>query len=217
MLLARGQGADRDRALGLLDRAFATASTLGMAAVAEGILNDLARATNARAGLDSLVAELARAVGLGSRDRRAAYDGWLELLTVVSELVAAAPLAARMRTRMGESRPKGARRGGGAAASRTSDIAGADRRPRRSLIACRPAGPVEQWFSQIARPESVRTQPVAGAGHPAVSPATNCNPSDPSEGPNASQNSVRLTYLAATLSLAHHIDHVIRHNAVGGR
>ena len=25
----------------------------------------------------------------------------------------------------------------------------------------------------------------------------------------------RLTYLAATLSLVHHIDHVIRHNAVG--
>ena len=37
MLLARGQGADRDRALGLLDRALATAGTLGMAAVAEGI------------------------------------------------------------------------------------------------------------------------------------------------------------------------------------
>jgi hypothetical protein len=37
MLLARGQVADRSRALGLLDRALATASTLGMAAVAEGI------------------------------------------------------------------------------------------------------------------------------------------------------------------------------------
>ena len=37
MLLARGQAADRSRALELLDRALATASTLGMAAVAEGI------------------------------------------------------------------------------------------------------------------------------------------------------------------------------------
>jgi predicted ATPase len=37
MLLARGQGADRDRALGLLDRALGTAGTLGMAAVADGI------------------------------------------------------------------------------------------------------------------------------------------------------------------------------------
>ena len=37
MLLARGQAADRNRAPGLLDQAFATASTLGMAAVAEGI------------------------------------------------------------------------------------------------------------------------------------------------------------------------------------
>jgi hypothetical protein len=37
MLLARGQAADRTRALELLDRAHGTASTLGMAAVAEGI------------------------------------------------------------------------------------------------------------------------------------------------------------------------------------
>jgi tetratricopeptide (TPR) repeat protein len=37
MLLARGQAADRDRASGLLDQALATASTLGMAAVAEEI------------------------------------------------------------------------------------------------------------------------------------------------------------------------------------
>ena len=37
MLLCRGQPADRSLALGLLDRALATASTLGMAAVAEGI------------------------------------------------------------------------------------------------------------------------------------------------------------------------------------
>jgi tetratricopeptide (TPR) repeat protein len=36
MLRRRGQVADRTRALGLLDRALATASTLGMAAVAEG-------------------------------------------------------------------------------------------------------------------------------------------------------------------------------------
>jgi hypothetical protein len=35
--LARGQAADRSRAFELLDRALATASTLGMAAVAEGI------------------------------------------------------------------------------------------------------------------------------------------------------------------------------------
>jgi AAA ATPase domain len=35
MLLARGQAADRHRALGLLDRALASASSLGMAAVAE--------------------------------------------------------------------------------------------------------------------------------------------------------------------------------------
>jgi hypothetical protein len=37
MLLARGQATDRDRVLGLLDRALATADTVGMAAVAEGI------------------------------------------------------------------------------------------------------------------------------------------------------------------------------------
>jgi hypothetical protein len=37
MLLARGRASDRDRALGLLSRALGTASTLGMAAVAEGI------------------------------------------------------------------------------------------------------------------------------------------------------------------------------------
>jgi hypothetical protein len=37
MLLARGHGADRDRASGLLDRALATADTLGMAAVADEI------------------------------------------------------------------------------------------------------------------------------------------------------------------------------------
>jgi tetratricopeptide (TPR) repeat protein len=37
MLLCRGEASDRTRALGLLDRALATASTLGMAAVAEGI------------------------------------------------------------------------------------------------------------------------------------------------------------------------------------
>jgi tetratricopeptide (TPR) repeat protein len=37
MLLCRGQPVDRSRALGLLDGALATASTLGMAAVAEGI------------------------------------------------------------------------------------------------------------------------------------------------------------------------------------
>jgi predicted ATPase len=37
MLLARGQAADRSRALRLLDRALATADTLGMVAVAEGI------------------------------------------------------------------------------------------------------------------------------------------------------------------------------------
>jgi len=37
MLLRRGQAADRSRAVELLDRALATASTLGMAAVAEGI------------------------------------------------------------------------------------------------------------------------------------------------------------------------------------
>jgi hypothetical protein len=37
MLLCRGAASDRTRALGLLDRALATASTLGMAAVAEGI------------------------------------------------------------------------------------------------------------------------------------------------------------------------------------
>jgi predicted ATPase len=37
MLLARGQAADRSRAHRLLDRALATANTLGMAAVAEGI------------------------------------------------------------------------------------------------------------------------------------------------------------------------------------
>jgi predicted ATPase len=37
MLRCRGQAADRTRALGLLDRAHASASTLGMAAVAEGI------------------------------------------------------------------------------------------------------------------------------------------------------------------------------------
>ena len=37
MLLARGQPGDRSRALGLLDRALATADTLGMAAVAEGV------------------------------------------------------------------------------------------------------------------------------------------------------------------------------------
>jgi hypothetical protein len=37
MLLARGQATDRSRALGLLDRALATADTLGMAAVAEGV------------------------------------------------------------------------------------------------------------------------------------------------------------------------------------
>jgi tetratricopeptide (TPR) repeat protein len=37
MLLCRGQDADRSRALGLLDGAFATASSLGMAAVTEGI------------------------------------------------------------------------------------------------------------------------------------------------------------------------------------
>jgi tetratricopeptide (TPR) repeat protein len=42
MLLIRGQTSDRDRALGLLDRALATASTLGMAAVAEGIRTLLA-------------------------------------------------------------------------------------------------------------------------------------------------------------------------------
>jgi hypothetical protein len=36
MLLIRGQTPDRDRALGLLDRALATASTLGMATLAEG-------------------------------------------------------------------------------------------------------------------------------------------------------------------------------------
>lgn len=37
MLLRRGQPADRGRAVGLLDRALATASSMGMAAVAEGI------------------------------------------------------------------------------------------------------------------------------------------------------------------------------------
>jgi hypothetical protein len=37
MLLRRGRAADRSRAVELLDRALATASTLGMAAVAEGI------------------------------------------------------------------------------------------------------------------------------------------------------------------------------------
>jgi tetratricopeptide (TPR) repeat protein len=37
MLLARGQAIDRGRALALLDRALATADTLGMAAMAEGI------------------------------------------------------------------------------------------------------------------------------------------------------------------------------------
>ena len=37
MLLARGQATDRSRAAELLDRALATADTLGMAAVAEGI------------------------------------------------------------------------------------------------------------------------------------------------------------------------------------
>jgi hypothetical protein len=37
VLLAGGRAADRSRALGLLDRALATADTLGMAAVAEGI------------------------------------------------------------------------------------------------------------------------------------------------------------------------------------
>jgi tetratricopeptide (TPR) repeat protein len=37
MLLARGQAADRSRALELLDRALATADTLGMVTVAEGI------------------------------------------------------------------------------------------------------------------------------------------------------------------------------------
>ncbi|HJW61237.1 MAG TPA: hypothetical protein VJ931_16535 [Actinomycetota bacterium] len=37
MLLARGQATDRSRALGLLDRALATADTFGMVAVAEGI------------------------------------------------------------------------------------------------------------------------------------------------------------------------------------
>ena len=37
MLLARGLAADRSRALGLLDRALATAETFGMVAVAEGI------------------------------------------------------------------------------------------------------------------------------------------------------------------------------------
>jgi hypothetical protein len=37
MLLARGESRDRDRVLGLLDRALATASTLGMTAVVEGI------------------------------------------------------------------------------------------------------------------------------------------------------------------------------------
>ena len=42
MLLIRGQTPDRDRALGLLDRALAPASTLGMAAVAEGIRTLLA-------------------------------------------------------------------------------------------------------------------------------------------------------------------------------
>ena len=37
MLLARGQATDRSRALGLLERALATADTLGMVAVAEGV------------------------------------------------------------------------------------------------------------------------------------------------------------------------------------
>jgi hypothetical protein len=37
VLLARGRATDRGRALGLLDRALATADTLGMAAVAEGV------------------------------------------------------------------------------------------------------------------------------------------------------------------------------------
>jgi hypothetical protein len=64
MLLRRGQAADRSRALGLLDRAFATASSLGMAAVAEGIQTLRA----AQAG-GSVSAELAAEAGVPAASR----------------------------------------------------------------------------------------------------------------------------------------------------
>ena len=63
--------------------------------------NDLARATNARAELDFLVAELARAVGLGGRDRRAASHAERARLNVTRAIRAAMVNLARENPSLG--------------------------------------------------------------------------------------------------------------------
>jgi tetratricopeptide (TPR) repeat protein len=81
MLLARGQATDRSRALGLLERALATADTLGMVAVAEGIRTLQATQAGGPMPAESAAAEAARPGAARNLFRRegeywtVAYDG----------------------------------------------------------------------------------------------------------------------------------------------
>jgi predicted ATPase len=80
MLLARGQAIDRSRALGLLDRALATADTLGMAAMAEGIRT--LQATQAGAPMPT---EPAAAEGAGPEAARNLFRREGEYWTIAYE------------------------------------------------------------------------------------------------------------------------------------
>jgi hypothetical protein len=70
MLLARGQAIDRGRALGLLDRALATADALGMAAVAEGIRALQAAQAGRPEPAEPVAAEAAAGTASGNLFRR---------------------------------------------------------------------------------------------------------------------------------------------------
>jgi hypothetical protein len=78
-----------------------------------------------------------------------------------------------------------------------------------------PAGAVEQQFTQIARPEGEGTAAESpGDGHPSWHPTADRHGSARG-GSMHDRTLYRLTWLAAALSLGHHLDHLIRHNAVG--
>jgi hypothetical protein len=73
--------------------------------------------------------------------------------------------------------------------------------------------PFEQQFTQIARPWDKGTEPLEEATWLTLyaGPSYQRSKDTPMHGDTL----YRLTYLAAALSFGHHIDHVIRHNAVG--
>jgi hypothetical protein len=77
-----------------------------------------------------------------------------------------------------------------------------------------PAGADEQQFTRIARPRVKAPQPRRRAAADQADTTAGRHPAV-KEGPVHDRTLYQLTWLAAAMSLGHHVDHVIRHNAVG--